>query len=71
MVSSLDEELTLLRGRDDFTTAINVSPAYNRLYWNYTHGINSGEAIYAVNYNIKEKAGSSSATFYQLDLADR
>ena len=61
VVSSLDEELTLLRGRDDFTTAINIGPAYNRLYWNYTHGINSGEAIYAVNYNIKEKAGSSSA----------
>ena len=36
-------------------------PAYNRLYWNYTRGINSGEAIYAMNYNIKEKVGSSTA----------
>ena len=69
VASSLDEELTLLRGRDDFTTAINVGPAYNRLYWNYTHGINSGEAIYAVNYNIKEKAGSSSANGV-IDAAD-
>jgi hypothetical protein len=69
VVSSLDEEITLLRGRDDFTTAVNVAPAYNRLYWNYTHGINSGEAIYAVNYNIKEKAGSASANGV-IDAAD-
>ena len=61
VASSLDEELALLRGRDDFTTAVNVPPSYNRLYWNYTRGINAGEAIYAVNYNIKEKAGSSAA----------
>lgn len=61
VASSLDEELALLRGRDDFTTRIDVAPSYNRLYWNYTRGINSGEALYAVNYNIREKAGSSTA----------
>ncbi len=60
--SVLDEELGLLRGRDDFLApGVNVSPGYNRLYWNYTRGINSGEALYAVNYNIKEKAGSPTA----------
>jgi len=60
--SSLDEELALLRGRDDSNSpGVRTSPAYNRLYWNYTHGINSGEAIYATNYNIKEKAGSTTA----------
>ena len=60
--SSLDEELALLKGRDDFESpGVRRSPAYNRLYWNYTQGINGGEAIYAVNYNIKEKVGSDTA----------
>jgi hypothetical protein len=60
--SSLDEELALLRGRDDSVSpGVGTAPAYNRLYWNYTRGINSGEAIYATNYNIKEKVGSSIA----------
>jgi hypothetical protein len=60
--SSLEEELALLRGRDDSVSpGVGTAPAYNRLYWNYTHGINSGEAIYATNYNIKEKVGSSTA----------
>ena len=60
--SSLDEELALLHGRDDSVSpGVGTAPAYNRLYWNYTRGINSGEAIYANNYNIKEKVGSSTA----------
>ncbi len=60
--SVLEEELALLRGRDDFVApGVTVTPAYNRLYWNYTRGINSGEALYAVNYNIREKAGSPTA----------
>ena len=62
VASSLDEELALLRGRDDFSAQGTAgAPAYNRLWWNYTRGINSGEALYAVNYNIKEKSGSSTA----------
>lgn len=62
VASSLDEELALLRGRDDFLSPqVTQAPFYNRLFWNYTRGINSGEALYAVNYNIKEKVGSSSA----------
>jgi len=68
--SVLEEELALLRGRDDFlSTSVSIEPAYNRLYWNYTRGINSGEALYAVNYNIREKAGSSTADG-KLDAAD-
>ena len=60
--SSLDEELALLRGRDDLVSpGVGVAPAYNRLYWNYTGGINGGEAIYALNYNIREKVGSETA----------
>lgn len=57
----MDETLGLLRGRDDFGSQTNVSPAYNRLYWNYINGIASGEPIYATNYAIKEKAGSVNA----------
>lgn len=51
----LDEELSLLRGRDDFLApGVRTSPIYNRLVWNYTRGIDSGEAIYALNYNLKD-----------------
>lgn len=68
--SLIDEELALLRGRDDFLSpGVSVAPAYNRLYWNYTNGINSGESIYAINYDIKEKAGSPTANG-TLDAAD-
>ena len=60
VASSLDEELALLKGRDDFVNpGTGTAPAYNRLWWNYTRGINSGEVLYATNYNIKEKSGSS------------
>jgi hypothetical protein len=62
VASAVDEELALLKGRDDFVSpGVITAPAYNRLYWNYTHGINGGEVIYAVNYNIKEVVGSSTA----------
>jgi hypothetical protein len=62
VASSLDEELALLRGRDDSVSpGVSSAPFYNRLVWNYTNGVNSGEAIYATNYNIKEKSGSRSA----------
>ncbi len=68
--SVLEEELALLRGRDDFLApGVAVSPAYNRLYWNYTRGINSGEALYAANYNIREKSGTPTADG-RIDAAD-
>ncbi len=55
MSSLLEEELALLRGRDDFMQpGVQTAPAYNRLYWNFTRGINSGEVIYTENYNIKD-----------------
>ena len=66
----IDETLGLLRGRDDFPSpGVTVNPSYNRLYWNYTNGIDSGEPIYATNYNIKEKSGSVNADGV-LDAAD-
>jgi hypothetical protein len=55
VASLLEEELALLRGRDDFLLpGVQVAPVYNRLVWNYTRGIDSGEVIYALNYNIQE-----------------
>ena len=51
----LEEELTLLRGRDDFLLpGVEIAPVYNRLVWNYTRGIDAGEVVYAINYNIQE-----------------
>jgi len=53
--SLLEEELALLRGRDDFLQpGVETPPVYNRLFWNYTRGIDSGEVVYAINYNIQE-----------------
>jgi hypothetical protein len=55
VASLLDEELALVRGRDDFLQpGVAVTPVYNRLVWNYTRGIDAGEVIYAINYNIQE-----------------
>jgi hypothetical protein len=52
----LEEELGLLRGRDDFLLpGTGIAPVYNRLVWNYTRGINSGEVIYALNYDILDQ----------------
>ncbi|MGK0238287.1 MAG: hypothetical protein ACI92G_001752 [Candidatus Pelagisphaera sp.] len=51
----LEEELALWRGRSDFLQpGVEVTPVYNRLVWNYTRGIDAGEVIYALNYNIQE-----------------
>ena len=70
VASSLEEELALLKGRDDSVNpGVGTAPAYHRLWWNYTRGINSGEVLYATNYNIKEKTGSSTANG-QVNAAD-
>jgi hypothetical protein len=54
--SLLEEELALLRGRDDFLLpGVELRPVYNRMIWNYTRGIDSGEVIYALNYNILDQ----------------
>ncbi len=54
--SLLEEELALMRGRDDFLLpGVELRPVYNRLVWNYTRGIDAGEVIYALNYNILDQ----------------
>ena len=51
--SLLDEELVLLRGRDDVQAPVAAQPVYNRLFWNFTNG--DGELAYAMSYNITDQ----------------
>ncbi|MGE0639851.1 MAG: hypothetical protein AB7P46_06180 [Thermoanaerobaculia bacterium] len=51
--SLLDEELALLRGRDNSNANTGARPVYNRLYWNFTSG--DGEFAYALSYNITDQ----------------
>ena len=54
----LEEELALLRGRDDSAQpGVRVRPVYNRLFWNFTRGIDSGEVVYSLNYDIRDGDG--------------
>ncbi len=68
--SLLDEELALLRGRDNTVqpTVFNA-PYYNRLLWNYSGQITGGELAYALNYNIRSQAGNVSGTISADDAA--
>ncbi len=53
LASVLEEELTLLRGRDDSLGPVAASPVYNRLFWNFTTG--DGEVAYATGYAISDQ----------------
>ncbi len=54
--SLLEEELALMRGRDDFLLpGVELRPVYNRMVWNYTRGIDAGEVVYALNYNVLDQ----------------
>ena len=54
--SLLEEELALLRGRDDITVpGVQTPPVYNRLVWNFTGGLDGGQTIYQQNYNILDQ----------------
>ncbi len=58
VASLLEQNLDLLRGRDDsLLPGVTVAPAYNRLYWNYTLGIDAGEVLYLLNYDILDENG--------------
>ncbi|MEI9961503.1 MAG: hypothetical protein WDM76_10365 [Limisphaerales bacterium] len=50
--SLLEEELCLLRGRDDSSAGVGAAPVYNRLFWNFTGG--DGELAYAATYNMSD-----------------
>lgn len=49
----LDEELVLLRGRDDSQAPVAAPPVYNRFFWNFTGG--NGEVAYALSYDIHDE----------------
>ncbi len=51
--SLLEEEITLLRGRDDTSATVRSAPVYNRLFWNFTH--DQGEVAYVQTYNITDQ----------------
>jgi hypothetical protein len=51
--SLLEEELVLMRGRDDAAGSTKNAPYYNRMIWNFTQG--EGEVAYAQNYNITDQ----------------
>lgn len=48
--SLLEEELVLLRGRDDSAAGVGARPVYNRVLWNFTGS--EGEVAYQRTYNI-------------------
>ena len=51
--SLLEEELALLRGRDDSGAGVQGAPVYNRLLWNFTLG--DGEVAYSQVYNVSDQ----------------
>ena len=56
VASLLEQNLDLVRGRDDSELpGVTHPPVYNRLYWNFTHGIVAGEVLYELNYNIQDE----------------
>lgn len=66
----LEEELALLRGLDDTTsTPVTTHPVYNRLYWNFTKGVNGGEPAYALNYGIPSLSGDPNGSITEADAA--
>jgi hypothetical protein len=50
----ISEELTLLRGRDNSSAGVGAAPVYNRLFWNFTGGL-EGEPVYVQNYGITDQ----------------
>ena len=59
--SLLEEELALMRGRDDTTTGVSSTPYYNRLPWNFTQG--EGQTAYVQNYDVTDKDGDGGLTY--------
>jgi hypothetical protein len=53
----IEEELALLRGRDDTLAGVEAAPVFNRLYWNFTSGL-EGEPAYVLNYEIGDTVGA-------------
>ena len=66
----LEEELVLLRGRDDGKApGVQLDPVYNRFVWNFTTDFTGGELAYALNYNIKDASGNVDGEISEEDAA--
>lgn len=66
--SLLEEEMALLRGRDDtLLPSVTTYPFYNRLIWNFTSDISGGEVAYALNYNIRDVNNDVGGTINEAD----
>jgi hypothetical protein len=64
----LEEELNLLRGRDDSKApGVALSPVYNRLYWNFTGDF--GETAYVLKHQIADELGNNDGTINVEDAA--
>ncbi len=59
----LEQELVLLRGRDDHSEGVGAAPVYNRFYWNFTGG--DGELAYVTKFGIPDE--NSDGTINALD----
>jgi hypothetical protein len=66
--SLLEEELALLRGRDNSKQpSVQTHPFYNRLIWNFTRDITGGEVAYALNYNLRNVNGDVAGAIDEAD----
>jgi hypothetical protein len=66
--SLLEEELGLLRGRDNSKLpSVQTHPVYNRFIWNFTRDITGGEVAYALNYNIRNANGDVAGVINEAD----
>jgi len=66
--SLLEEELSLLRGRDaTYGPGTQTFPFYNKLVWNFTTDFTGGEVAYALNYNIKDLVDGGDGTISEAD----
>lgn len=64
----LEEELSLLRGRDEtYGPGVQLDPLYNRLIWNFTTDFTGGEVAYALNYNLADSVVGGDGVISELD----
>ena len=64
--SLLEEELGLLRGRDDAKApGVELPPVYNRLYWNFTGDV--GETAYVLKHGISDELGNTNGFIDAVD----
>lgn len=69
--SLLEEELALLRGRDNaYAPGTQVYPFYNRLVWNFTKDFTGGEVAYALNYNLADAVVGGDGVISEADARD-